>query len=70
MALEHGDARTAVTHFEKALEADTRFADAHFNLAMALERVHDLARAKEHWQRYLALEPAGTWAEIARQHLS
>ncbi len=70
VALEHGDAPSAVAHFEKALEADARFADAHFNLAMALERMRQTARAREHWRRYLALEPAGTWAEIARQHLS
>jgi len=70
VALEHGDARTAVTHFEQAIHADARFADAHFNLAMALERVDDLARARAHWKQYLALEPLGTWAEIAKKHLS
>jgi len=70
VALEHGDAGTAVPHFEQAIKADARFADAHFNLAMALERMQQVARAREHWRRYLALEPTGTWAEIARQHLS
>ncbi len=70
VSLEHGDARTAVTHFEQALKADARFADAHFNLAMALERLSEISRAREHWRRYLTLEPTGTWAEIARQHLS
>ncbi len=70
VALEHGDAPTAVIHFEKAVMADARFADAHFNLAMALERIDAVERAREHWKRYLALEPTGTWAEIARQHLN
>jgi len=69
VALEHGDAPTAVEHFERAIETDARFADAHFNLAMALERVKEPGRARDHWRRYLALEPTGTWAEIARQHL-
>jgi hypothetical protein len=27
------------------------------------------ARARAHWKRYLELEPSGTWAEIAREHL-
>ncbi len=70
VALEHGDAKTAVDHFEKALTADARFADAHFNLAMALERLDQSERAREHWKRYLFLEPLGTWAEIAKQHLT
>jgi tetratricopeptide (TPR) repeat protein len=69
VALEHGDAKGAVFHFEQALAADTRFADAHFNLAMALERVNEPRRAREHWRQYLELEPRGTWAEVARNHL-
>ena len=27
------------------------------------------ARARGHWKRYLELEPTGTWADIARDHL-
>jgi tetratricopeptide (TPR) repeat protein len=67
--LERGDARRAVLHFERAIARDPRFADAHFNLAMALEQLAERTRARAHWKRYLELEPAGTWAEIARQHL-
>jgi hypothetical protein len=26
-------------------------------------------KAREHWRRYLQLEPRGGWAEIARKHL-
>jgi tetratricopeptide (TPR) repeat protein len=69
VALEHGDAARAVPYFEKAIVADPRFADAHFNLGMALEQLGQRGRARPHWKRYLELEPAGTWAEIARQHL-
>jgi tetratricopeptide (TPR) repeat protein len=69
VALEHGDTATAIPHFEKAIISDARFADAHFNLAMALEQAGLVERAKEHWRQYLALEPTGTWAEIARRHL-
>jgi len=69
VALEHGEAARAVPYFEKAIVADPRFADAHFNLAMALEQLGQRAKARPHWKRYLELEPSGTWAEIARQHL-
>lgn len=67
--LERGYASRAVTYFEQAIKADPRFADAHFNLAMAYEALTDKARARVHWKRYLELEPTGTWADIARDHL-
>ena len=67
--LERGFASRAVTYFESAIKSDPRFADAHFNLAMAYEALTDKARARVHWKRYLELEPTGTWADIARDHL-
>ncbi|HEY3822780.1 MAG TPA: tetratricopeptide repeat protein [Polyangiaceae bacterium] len=67
--LERGDARGATAYFERALEGDPRFADAHFNLAMAWEQVGEAGRARPHWRKYLELEPSGTWADVAREHL-
>jgi tetratricopeptide (TPR) repeat protein len=67
--LERGDARGATAYFERALEGDPRFADAHFNLAMAWEQVGERSRARPHWRKYLDLEPTGTWADVAREHL-
>ena len=67
--LERGDARGAAHAFERALDRDASFADAHFNLAMAYEQLGEKAKARHHWRRYLDLEPNGTWAEIAKKHL-
>jgi tetratricopeptide (TPR) repeat protein len=67
--LERGDARGATAYFERALEGDPRFADAHFNLAMAWEQLGERNRARPHWRKYLDLEPTGTWADVAREHL-
>ena len=67
--LERGDAQRAVPYFQRALQSDPRFADAHFNLAMAFEQLTERAKARPHWKRYLDIEPTGTWADIARQHL-
>jgi tetratricopeptide (TPR) repeat protein len=67
--LERGKASQAVHYFESAIKTDPRFADAHFNLAMAYEALSDKAKARVHWKRYLELEPTGTWADIARDHL-
>ncbi len=67
--LERGFASRAVTYFEAAIKSDPKFADAHFNLAMAYEALSDKAKARIHWKRYLEVEPTGTWADIARDHL-
>lgn len=67
--LEKGDARAATAYFEQALIGDPKFADAHFNLAMAWEQLGERGRARPHWRKYLELEPHGTWAEVAREHL-
>lgn len=67
--LERGLPARAVEYFEHAIAVDPRFADAHFNLAMAYEALGERAKARLHWKRYLELEPTGTWADIAREHL-
>jgi tetratricopeptide (TPR) repeat protein len=67
--LERGDPRGATAYFERALEGDPKFSDAHFNLAMAWEQVGERAKARPHWKKYLELEPSGTWADVAREHL-
>jgi len=69
VTLERGDARSAAAYFERALEGDPRFSDAHFNLAMACEQLGERTRARTHWKRYLDIEPTGTWADVAREHL-
>lgn len=66
---ERDEIDSAITLFREALRSDPSFADAHFNLAMALEERGDRSAARPHWQHYLALEPAGSWADIAQKHL-
>jgi tetratricopeptide (TPR) repeat protein len=69
LMLERGRPVDAIPHFLGAIEADPKFADAYFNLAMAYEGIGDATNARPCWKHYLELEPAGTWAEIARKHL-
>lgn len=66
---ERDEVKGAIALFRDALRSDPSFADAHFNLAMALEEQGDRRAARPHWQHYLALEPAGSWADIAQKHL-
>ncbi len=69
LCFERDEIDEAVELFGQALESDPSFADAHFNLAMALEERGDSAGARPHWRQYLALEPDGSWADIAQKHL-
>lgn len=69
LCFERDEVDEAVTLFRQALDSDPSFADAHFNLAMALEEQGAWAEARPHWQQYLALEPGGPWADIAKEHL-
>jgi len=69
LMLERGEPEKSVLYFLGALEADPHFADAYFNLAMAYEQLGDADKARPLWQSYIALEPHGTWTDIARRHL-
>ena len=69
LCFERDEIDPAIILFSKAIESDPSFADAHFNLAMALEERGDCGTARPHWQQYLALEPDGSWADIAQKHL-
>ena len=69
LGFEDGDLDGAADCFRRAVELDSTFADAHFNLAMTLFRLDQDDTARVHWKRYLALEPTGPWADIARRRL-
>ncbi|MBW2528476.1 MAG: tetratricopeptide repeat protein, partial [Deltaproteobacteria bacterium] len=69
MKLHSGRPAEAIAFFEGAIAGDAEFADAYFNLAMAYEQCAEPHKARRCWQRYLDIEPDGTWAEVARQHL-
>jgi len=66
---EEGRYQMALRHYKVALEADSLAADTHVSLALLYEKIGLRRKAKEYWQRYLQLEPNGTWVETARQRL-
>jgi len=67
---DRSEYQAALILFRDAAALDPGFADAHFNLALTCERLAQVEVAQRHWQRYLALDPAGEWAAIAREHLA
>lgn len=54
---------------ERAVNADSRLAEAWFNRAYALERMSLTDQARQAWQDYLKIDDSSPWAEEARSHL-
>jgi tetratricopeptide (TPR) repeat protein len=59
----------AITHYKAALQVAPDFYDAHFNIALAYEKLNMREKALTHWRAYLNLNPYGEGVEIAKQHL-
>jgi tetratricopeptide (TPR) repeat protein len=59
----------ALHHYRAALAADPLYPDLHINLALLYEKLGQPERGRRHWQRYLQLDSAGAWAEVARRKL-
>ena len=59
----------AETMLTRAVEAKPEFALAHFWLAMTFFNVNKKAAAREHFQKYLELEPNGSEAGTAKEML-
>jgi tetratricopeptide (TPR) repeat protein len=67
--LERGHPDLSIPLFLGAIASDPKFSDAYFNLAMAYEQIGETQKARPFWKSYIALEPSGTWTEIAKRHL-
>ena len=66
---EHGELDLAVAAFEGALAFHADYADVHYHLANALDRLQKNDEAEFHWRTFLALAPESPWAEMARERL-
>ena len=67
--LDSGRMPKALEFAEQALAIDDANAEAHFAAGVALQEMGRGARAKEHYRRYLELEPRGRYASDARSML-
>ena len=52
---EHWD--VAAQHFQNAIKSDQNLAEAHYNLALALDKLGSHGEAKEHFKKALELAP-------------
>ena len=64
------DLPAALDAATSALRLDPRLAEAHYNRALALERLGLSDQAASAWRQYLEVDAAGPWADDARARLS
>jgi len=67
---ETGRITQAVTAYETAIRLAPTYADAHYNLALAYERLGQPRQALPHWQTYVKLDRSGPWAVHARNQIA
>ena len=53
--------------YEEALRLNPEYPEAHFYLAVTLEKMGYSQDAKPHWQAYQRLAPNGEWIDLARE---
>ena len=54
-------------HYRVALAINPNYADAHFYLAVTLEKIGHSTEARAHWRTYRDLAPQGEWVELAKE---
>lgn len=59
----------ALAASDRALAATPSLPEAHFNRALALERLFLLEEARSAWKGYLQIDPSSDWAGEARERL-
>lgn len=56
----------AIAAYGTAIRLVPHYGDAHYNVALAYERVGDRRAALRHWTAYIKLDPIGPWSNHAR----
>jgi tetratricopeptide (TPR) repeat protein len=66
---DSGDLDKALDYHRRAIDIDIGTAISHYGLALIYEARGDRPNAVRHWEEYLRLEPAGSYARRAKEHL-
>ncbi len=66
---ETGRLGEAVKSYTSAITLAPTYADAHYNLALAYEKLKQPRRALLHWRAYVKLDNIGPWAIHARNQI-
>ncbi len=59
----------AIQAYSIALQLAPTYGDAHYNVALAYEKIKQPRKALLHWQAYVKLDTVGPWAVHARNQI-
>jgi len=59
----------AIQAYKTALQLAPTYADAHYNVALAFEKMKEPRKALRHWRAYVKLDTSGPWAVHARNQI-
>lgn len=59
----------SIAAFQRALAVFPLYADAHYNLGDVYSSIGHSEKAREHWRRYLQLDPKSPWAADVRARM-
>jgi tetratricopeptide (TPR) repeat protein len=66
---ETGRVHDAITAYRSAVALAPTYADAHYNLALAYEKIKQPRKALAHWRAYVKLDTSGPWSAHARNQI-
>ena len=66
---ETGRVAEAIQAYNTALQLAPTYGDAHYNVALAYEKVREPRKALKHWRAYVKLDTSGPWAVHARNQI-
>ena len=66
---ETGRVMDAIQAYSTALQLARTYADAHYNVALAYEKIKEPRKALKHWRAYVKLDTTGPWAVHARNQI-
>jgi Tetratricopeptide repeat. len=67
---ETGRMQEAINSYKTAITLAPTYADAHYNLALAYEKLRQPRSALRHWKAYVRLDTVGPWAVHAKAQIA
>ncbi|HEV2853966.1 MAG TPA: CHAT domain-containing protein [Thermoanaerobaculia bacterium] len=60
----------ALSTADRAVSSDSRLNEAQYNLALTLQSIFLLDRARDEWEKYLELDPVSPWADKVKARIT
>ena len=66
---ETGRVEEAIDTYKAAIQLAPTYADAHYNIALAYEKIRQPRKALQHWRSYVKLDTTGPWTVHANHQI-